>query len=71
MGVRLIEEYSDELKKKIGEYEQFFDMDFPDYNFIYKGKPEKEIIAIINECLEKKKNVYDLGYCSIFDNTQF
>ena len=71
MGVRLIEEYSDELKKSISDYEQFFGMDFPDYNFIYKGTPEKEIVKIINECLEKKMSVYDLGYCSIFDDTQF
>lgn len=49
-----------ELFPKLNEYEKTFGESFPTYNFMHFS-PE-EIGKIVDECLEKEKDVYALGY---------
>ena len=53
-----------ELVKAISEYEQAFHDGFPTIPLAVSTPPD-EVIAIIRECLEKKKDVYDLGYVTL------
>lgn len=49
------------LDEKMTEYAKKFDDGFPMIPLGW-GRSEEEIIAIIDECLQKNKDVYDLGY---------
>ena len=50
-----------ELDKKMIEYGKKFNDGFPMIPLGW-GKSEDELIEIINECLKKGKDVYELGY---------
>ena len=45
------------------EYADMFDDSFPMYQ-IARTRPEKETERIIKECLSKKRDAYELGYCT-------
>ena len=49
-----------ELEKSLKLYEEKFDDIFP--MFQMSGKPPNGIIKIINECIEKNKDVYERGH---------
>lgn len=76
MGVNKCKEYRKETKVAIKKYEKIFDLYFPTYHFEFgltKFFPEavdfeETIIDVINECIDKKKNVYELGYFNIEDD---
>ena len=51
----------DELEKKLGEYAEMFGDGFPTIPLGW-GRTDEELIAIIDECLKAKKDVYALGY---------
>ena len=51
----------DELMDKMAEYKKAFKDGFPTIPLAW-GRNDAEIIEIIDECLKKKKNVYQLGY---------
>lgn len=69
MSVYEFVERSKEYNDLVSTYEKIFDTDFPDYEFFFNGKTEKEVISILKNCIEKNKDVYDLGYCNIGDDT--
>ncbi len=69
MGVRRFKEHSDELKAAIQKYNTRFDTEFPDYHFIYSGKTDSDIVAIIEDCLEQNKTVYMLHYIEPEDDS--
>ncbi|MCI8332622.1 MAG: hypothetical protein HFE78_07340 [Clostridiales bacterium] len=74
MGIRVFNEYTVETQKVIKEYEKKFDTDFPVYFFEYqytKNEIEKKIIEVITKCLESGKDVYDLGYLNVKDDTLY
>lgn len=48
-------------------YEKTFDDSFP--TIPMSGKSNEEIIDIINKCVNEKKDVYDMGYLSLNDDT--
>lgn len=60
----------EELLKAIKEYEQVFEDGFPTIPLV-TSKPTEEVIAIIRECFEKKKDVYDLGYLTLDDGIMY
>lgn len=60
----------EELVKAISEYEQAFHDGFPTIPLAVSRSPDK-VISIIRECLEKKKDVYDLGYLSLDDGIMY
>ncbi len=47
---------------KMKEYESFFKTSFPSFCFMHL--PPEKIVDVIDECLEKEKDVYDLGFVS-------
>ncbi len=49
------------LKEKIQMYEKKIGDEFPSYPIMLNNTDE-EVIDIIDKCLEKGKNVYELGY---------
>lgn len=53
-----------ELTKALELYKSNFDDDFPTIPLAI-SRADKEVIAIINECIEKKKDVYELGYLTL------
>ena len=59
----------DELDKALELYEKTFNDSFP--MFSMSGKPQKEVIQIINRCIEENKDVYDLGYLSLDGDTLY
>lgn len=75
MGVRLLKEYRKETNEAIKKYEEYFNSDFPTYQFEYGLEIffpyatdfEEEIVEVINDCLDKKKDVYELGYLDLED----
>lgn len=58
-----------EIEKLLEEYEKRFDDMFPTIPF--SGRTEKEIAKIINECLSKNKDVYELGYLTLDEDTLY
>jgi len=54
---------SEELEKALELYEQTFDDSFPTIPFM--GTEEKEVIRIIQECVDAKKDVYDMNHLSL------
>lgn len=53
----------DKLSKALDSYEKTFEDTFPTFQMMSKS-PE-EIIEIIEECISKKKDVYELGYLKL------
>lgn len=53
----------DELEKKLNAYGEEFGDSFPTYPLCLT-RTDEEVIKIIDKCLEKKKDVYELGYLS-------
>lgn len=49
------------LDEKMNEYDKKFNESFPTYPLLME-KTEDEVIKIIDECLTKNKDVYELGY---------
>ena len=47
---------------KMKEYEAFFKSSFPTFCFMHLS-PE-EMIEVMDECLEKEQDVYELGFVS-------
>ena len=56
---------SEKLQKALERYKKKFNDDFPTIPF--DSREDKEIIDIIDECIEENKDVYDLGYLSLDD----
>ena len=52
----------EQLFAKMKEYEAFFKTSFPSFCFMHLS-PE-EMIKMMDECLEKEKDVYQLGFLS-------
>lgn len=50
------------LVEKMQEYEKRFE-DFPTFEF--RAHSDAKVMEIIDECLEKNKDVYELGYLSL------
>ena len=51
----------EELLEAMNDYREVFGDSFPTIPLAVYSPPD-EAIAIIRECLEKKKDVYELGY---------
>lgn len=49
------------LDEKLKEYALKFDDGFPMIP-LGMGRTEKEVITLIDECISKNKDVYELGY---------
>lgn len=49
------------LEKKLAQYAKTFGDGFPMCPLGW-DKSDDDIVAIIDECLDKKKDVYELGY---------
>lgn len=60
----------DELMDKLMEYAKKFDEGFPMYQ-LGRGRTDDEIIEIVNECLEKGKDAYELGLCTDDDDVYY
>ena len=58
-----------ELDKALELYEQTFDDSFPMFSMM--TKPPDEVVDIINKCVSAKKDVYDMGYLSLNDDTMY
>ncbi len=54
-----------ELDEALDNYNKKFDDTFP--MFAMMCKPQNEVIKIINDCIEKETDVYDLGYLDLDD----
>lgn len=52
----MLDAYLDKYYEKFGEA-------LPTYQ-IARTRTDEQIIAIIKECIEKSKDVYELGYCT-------
>jgi hypothetical protein len=59
----------EKLEKALNLYEDTFDDSFP--MFPMKGKKPDEIIEIINECVSKKKDVYELKYLTLDEDVLY
>lgn len=55
---------SDELLEALNLYDDMFPDGFPTIP-LAEGKKDEEVIEIIQECIKKKKDVYELGYLSL------
>lgn len=56
-----------ELDEALNRYEKKFDDSFP--MFAMSGTEAKEVIKIINRCIDENKDVYDLGYLTLDGDT--
>lgn len=54
------------LLQALDLYELTFDDGFP--TMAVGGMADEKMIEIINECVKKKKDVYELGYLSLDDD---
>lgn len=59
-----------ELTNAINQYEETFDDGFPTSSLMI-GRTEKETVAIIERCIAEKKDVYELGYLELDDDTVY
>lgn len=60
---------TDEFEKALIDYKKTFNDDFPTFPMSAYG-PE-EMTKIINECIRKKKDVYQLNYLVLDDSVQY
>lgn len=58
------------MEKYLDEYYEKFGEALPTYQ-IARTRTEDEVIAIIEECINKGKDVYELGYCTLDDDVQY
>lgn len=58
---------SEELQEK---YREMFGENLPTYQ-ICRGRMDEEVNAILRECIDKGKDVYDLGYCTLDDDVEY
>lgn len=58
------------LEEKMKQYGKKFDDGFPMIPLGW-GRTDEEIIEIIDECLEKGKDVYELGYLDDDDEVEY
>ena len=58
---------SEELQEK---YREMFGENLPTYQ-ICRGRTDEEVNAILRECIDKGKDVYDLGYCTLDDDVKY
>ena len=58
------------LQEKMKEYAEKFDDGFPMIPLGW-GRTDAELIDIIDECLRKNKDVYDLGYVEDSDGLEY
>ena len=57
-----------ELDKALELYEQTFDDSFPTIPLLMENSDEK-VVEIINKCVSAKKDVYDMGYLPLNEDT--
>lgn len=60
---------NDEFEKALNAYKKTFNDDFPTFQMSAYG-PE-EMTEFINECVKKKKDVYQLNYLVLDDSVQY
>lgn len=60
---------SENLMNYISKYEENFE-EFPSIPLVW-GRSENEVIEIINECISKKQDVYELGYIETDIDTDY
>jgi hypothetical protein len=58
------------MEKYLDKYYEKFGEALPTYQ-IARTRTEDEVIAIIEECISKGKDVYELGYCTLDDDVQY
>lgn len=59
----------DKIEKELNLYRKTFNDNFP--TFAFSSKSPDEIAEIINECVKKKKDVYDMGYLTLDDDVEY
>ena len=59
----------DEIEKALNLYAKTFDDSFP--TFAFMSKTPKEMQKIIFDCVENKKDVYEMGYLSLDDDVMY
>lgn len=57
-----IEQESAEIQKALRKYYSMFDNYFPIFQFKIE-KTDEEFLSMLNDCIEQKKDVVELGYC--------
>ncbi len=57
---------NEKVQKAYRLYKETFNDDFPTIP-LAESLTEEEIVEMIDECVEAKKDVYDLGYLSLDD----
>lgn len=60
---------NDEFEKALNAYKKTFNDDFPTFQMSAHGPGE--MTKIINECISKKKDVYQLNYLVLDDSVQY
>ena len=58
------------LDKLLEEYIDKFGEGFPTYQ-VLRDKTEEESIKIIQECIDKGKDAYELGFCTLDDDIEY
>ena len=58
------------MEKYLDKYYEKFGEALPTYQ-IARTRTEDEVITIIEECISKGKDVYELGYCTLDDDVQY
>lgn len=58
------------IDNKLKDYYEMFNDSFPMMPLAW-GRSEKEVVAIIDECLKKGKDVYQLGYVTDDDDVYY
>lgn len=59
----------DKLNDALMRYEKTFDDSFP--MFSMRGASPDEVLEIISKCISEKKDVYDMGYLSLNEDTVY
>jgi len=58
------------MEKYLDKYYEKFGEALPTYQ-IAMTRTDDEVIAIIEECISKGKDVYELGYCTLDGDVQY
>lgn len=58
------------LDELLDEYIEKFGEGFPTYQ-VLRGRTEEESIKIVQECINKEKDAYELGYCTLDDDIEY
>jgi len=62
--------FSKELDEALKVYENIFDDSFPTIPLAVSNSDDK-VISIINDCVRKKKDVYEAGYLTLDDGIKY